>query len=371
MFSRFILRNSSVLRIPTARSMNISTISSYSRMSGLICKTPNPMLKIPKQTLQFQNHVCQPKRREFSLLLTVIGGITARRWWFKQMPEKKQKLADTAWAYRKAIGMTVATGLGLVGTFLSSFMELDSWTNLRRLYIFNDQALEKSADHQVAIILNSAKQCCLLSKEHPTYKRVAGVASRLLNANANVDMIRNYKWNIVVLDSPHIINAFVMTNGYIFVYTGLAKIANDDQLAIIIGHELAHCLLRHLNNDISVNLAMHVLFVLPITAVLTVLLPFSKALLAIMFCQMVLYVGVKLTRKRAYEVEADRVGLELAANACVDVTQGYLFWKFMSVINSPSREIWWMETHPTDLSRAQHLHSLIPAAKELQKKAGC
>jgi len=85
-------------------------------------------------------------------------------------------------------------------------------------------------------------------------------------------------------------------------------------------------------------------------------------------------VGVKLARHRFHEIEADRVGLELAANACVDVTQGYRFWEIMAILNEPPKhfwQFWWMQTHPTDISRAQYLFSLIPEAKELQELAGC
>jgi len=307
------------------------------------------------------------------LLLTVIGGMTARRWWLEQTPDVKRRFANAAWAYRQAICKTVAVGLGLIGTFLLYSMELDPWRQLWRLFIFNDQMIEKKADKEVGFILDSMGRCCLLSVEHPTYKRVAGITSRILYANSKVELIRNRKWHVVVLDNP-MVNAFVMANGFIFVFTGMANLANDDQLSIIIGHELAHCILRHINNFNSVVLAVHVLCMLPITAFLSIALPFSWALLTISLCQFIFYVGVKLARHRFHEIEADRVGLELAANACVDVTQGYRFWEIMAILNGPPKhfwQFWWMQTHPTDISRAHYLFSLIPAAKELQKLAGC
>ncbi|XP_029341369.1 metalloendopeptidase OMA1, mitochondrial-like [Acyrthosiphon pisum] len=266
--------------------------------------------------------------------------------------------------------MTVTAGLCLIGTFLSSYIELDPWTDLWRLFMFSERTIEIRADKQVAIILAAMGKCCLLGIEHPTYKRVAGVTSQLLSANVNVDDIRKRQWSVVVVDSP-MVNAFVMANGFIFVYSGLAAVANDDQLSIIIGHELAHCLLRHLNHLNSVNLAVHLMCMLPVAAVLSATLPFPYALFAVGMCQLVLYVCVELRTQRGHEVEADRVGLELAANACLDVTQGYRFWETMAMINGPSTRKWWLDTHPSDKSRARHLFSLIPATKELQKLAGC
>jgi Zn-dependent protease with chaperone function len=118
-----------------------------------------------------------------------------------------------------------------------------------------------------------------------------------------------------------------MTNGLIFVFTqltGLANVANAGQLSIIIRHELAHCLLRQSDNNYNiVNLAVQVLFVLPITAILTAVLPVGQELFAVMLCQFVLYVDVRLASQRSHEAEADRDGLELAANAYIDGTECY------------------------------------------------
>ncbi|XP_027843003.2 metalloendopeptidase OMA1, mitochondrial-like [Aphis gossypii] len=368
MFTRLLSRNVSFLQISRTKYSK----SSYSCKSSLVCKIPNPMLKIPKKTLQLKNHVCQTSRR-FSLLLTVIGGMTARRWWLEQTPDMKRRFADAVWAYRQAICKMVAIGLGMIGTFLLYSMELDPQRQLWRLFIFNDQMIEKKADKEVGFFLDVMGQCCLLSVDHPTYKRVAGITSRILYANSKVELIRNRKWHVVVLDNP-MVNAFVVANGFIFVFTGMANLANDDQLSIIIGHELAHCILRHINNFNSVMLVFHVLCMLPITALLSIALPFSWALLTISLSQFIFYVGVKLVRHRFHEIEADRVGLELAANACVDVTQGYRFWEIMAILNERPKHfwhVWWMQTHPTDISRAHYLFSLIPEAKELQKLAGC
>jgi len=309
-------------------------------------------------------------KREFSVSLTVIGGVAARQWWLKRTLETRQRYVDAAWTHRLAIGMTVTAGLCLIGTFLSFYMELDPWTDLRRLFIFSDRTFEVSADEQVAYILTVMSKCCLLEIEHPTYKRVASVTSRVLNANIEVDEIRKRQWSVVVVDHP-MVNALVMANGFIFVYTGLTAMANDDQLSIIVGHELAHCLLRHFNHFESVNLVVHFMCALPSAAVLSAALPLPLALSAVVVCQLVLYVCVKLGTLRGQEVEADRVGLELAANACVDVTQGYRFWETQSKINDPPTRAWWLETHPSDNSRARHLFSLIPTTKKLQKLAGC
>ncbi|CAI6373521.1 unnamed protein product [Macrosiphum euphorbiae] len=259
----------------------------------------------------------------------------------------------------------------LIGTFLSCCMELDPWTDLWRLFVFSERTIEVYDRINVAAILaEMTGKRCLLETEHPTYRRVASVMSRLLDANNGVDEIRNRQWSLVVVNHPTV-NAFVSASGFIFVFSGLAAMANDDQLSIIVGHELAHVMLRHTNHITSVNFAVHLLCLTPVSMVLSVALPFLWAMLAVMMCRLVLYVCVGLTKERSLETEADGLGLLLAANACVDGTQGYLFWEAMSKIYGPSTRTWWLETHPTNEIRARHLHSLIPAATELQKLAKC
>ncbi|KAL5242606.1 hypothetical protein ACI65C_010016 [Semiaphis heraclei] len=194
---------------------------------------------------------------------------------------------------------------------------------------FNNSAIGVKDDKQEAYILILMRRYSLLGIEHPTHKRVAGVTSRLLIANIKVDEIRKRRWSSVVVNNPSNCNAFVMPNGFIFVFSVLAAVANDDQLSIIVGHEMAHCILRHMDHRRS------------------------------------------LTTRRSHETEADRVGLELAANACIDVTQGYQLWETLSKLRGPNTRIWWLKTHTTRKSRARYLYSLIPATMELQKQAGC
>ncbi|XP_003243722.1 metalloendopeptidase OMA1, mitochondrial-like [Acyrthosiphon pisum] len=367
MFSLLLARNVSFLSIPTAARLSMSYISG--KRSLAYYKTPNVALKTPKQSLQLQNLVCHTGRRGFTSLLTaVIGGAAVRYSWFKLPPETRRRYANAARTYRLAI---VAAGLCLIGTFLSRCMEFDPWTDLWRLFLFSERTVQALADKEVAAVLASmTEKCCLLETEHPTYRRVAGVMSRLLYANNGVDEIRNRRWSLVVVDHPAV-NAFVLASGFIFVFSGLAAVANDDQLSIVVGHELAHVVLRHTNHINSVNFAVHLLCLTPVSVVLSVALPFLEAMLAVMVCRLVLYVCVGLTKSRSLETEADALGFLLAANACVDVTQGYLFWETMSEIEGPSTLTWWLETHPTNEIRGRHIHSLIPAAVELQKLAKC
>jgi len=303
--------------------------------------------------------------------VTAIGGMVARRWWISQTDETREWYREAARASRATIGKVVAVGLGLIGALLLYCVELDPWTRLRRLFIFSDSIIEEIANEQVKVTLNSIGKFRVLVPEHPTYKRVAAVMSRLLNANSGVAAVRDRKWSLVVV-KDEMINAFVTDNGFVFVYTGLVAATNEDQLMIIIGHELAHCLLRHVNHYNSVMLVVHVLCVLPVIAAAFVAMPFKLALVVAALFKFIVSVFVLLPIRRTHETEADRIGLKLAAKACVDVTEGYQLWEVMSEmsLDIPDK-LWWMNTHPTSKRRARHLYDLIPAAAELRRQAGC
>lgn len=109
----------------------------------------------------------------------------------------------------------------------------------------------------------------LVPVNHPYYDRVKRVANRLLRANKHMPQIYTKHWTITVLNDPNSVNAFVLPvslgkkpsqyvindfpihlfmfkNGNIFVFTGMLDMcATDEELGMVLGHEIAHCLLGH------------------------------------------------------------------------------------------------------------------------------
>jgi len=106
-------------------------------------------------------------------------------------------------------------------------------------------------------------------------------------------------------------NAFVLPNNHVFVLTGLFQYARDeDELAAVLGHEQAHCLARHAGERVSGNFLMSIIarFVLlldPTGVLYTLFLPAATLL-------------HELPHSRDAEIEADHIGLYLAAEACYD-----------------------------------------------------
>lgn len=86
----------------------------------------------------------------------------------------------------------------------------------------------------------------LLPNDHPLTIRVAKVAKQLLDGNKDILHIKEHDWSVSVINDENTMNAFVLPSGNIFVFSGLLKICdNDEQLGIILSHEISHAILNH------------------------------------------------------------------------------------------------------------------------------
>ena len=135
---------------------------------------------------------------------------------------------------------------------------------------------------------------------------------------------------------------------------------NDDQLAIIIGHEMAHSILGHGAEMLTMASFVHVIMLVPM-AVLWALLPNDGiALVCDWFMDKVTDVLIHLPFSRHMEMEADQVGLLLAAKACFDVREAPALWKLFELIKeeqdedfefAKDKDIEFLSTHPVDSTR--------------------
>jgi predicted Zn-dependent protease len=233
---------------------------------------------------------------------------------------------------------------------------------------------EKEAVDQSALAyqqtIKEAETKKLLNPDSKETQRVRAIGQRLI---AQVSTFRpdaaQWKWEINVQESKEI-NAYCMAGGKIMVYTGLITQIKptDDELAAVMGHEIAHALREHVREQMSRAKAQQ-LGLLGLAAIVGVTTKNSdNANTTLALGGTVAALGLTLPNSRTAEHEADEIGLELAARAGYNPNAAISLWNKMGAIGG-SKPPEWMSTHPSDASRTQDLQRLIPTVMPLYEAA--
>lgn len=172
------------------------------------------------------------------------------------------------------------------------------------------------------------------------------------------------EWEFVVFEGDDVVNAFALPGGKVGVYTGLIEVAeNEDALAVVVGHEIAHVTARHGTERLSHSLALA-----GVGVGLGVAMQDQDPGLrdAVMIAYGVgATVGVALPYSRLAEREADEIGLYYAARAGYDPREAVPFWQRMSAASEGrAKPPGFLSTHPTDEDRIARLRDIMPKAME-------
>ncbi|KAH9491615.1 metalloendopeptidase [Bulinus truncatus] len=310
-------------------------------------------------------------------LAKIGAAVTGRsiRLWFRRLgPEERKHVISNL---RKRWYIFAGLGFVLVGVstfFYISHLELTPITGRKRFIIFTQEQIEKiSAAEAKQYEENLVGR--YYAKSDVPYQRVFMVAKRLIEANPELQPFE--KWTIHVIKDP-LVNAFVLPNNVMFVFDGILQLANtQDQLAIILGHEMAHNVLGHANEELSYGRILDVFIITCIAAVWLIIPLDSLAVITQWFYGKVISMITHLPHSRQMEKEADKVGLKFASRACYDTREGSVLWQKMSYHQklleaSPESQLpEWAQTHPDSLKRARHLDFLLPQAEEWRKEMKC
>ena len=180
--------------------------------------------------------------------------------------------------------------------------------------------------------------------------------------------IPNAQWEFVVFDSPTV-NAFALPGGKVGVYMGLIKLASsDDEIAIVMGHEIAHVTSRHGAERTSQNYAIAGVGLLAAIGMEVKDVDPAKRNMALAAYGIGSQVGVALPYSRLHETEADSVGLRFAAGAGYNPQAAVSFWKKMAAqggVKPPEL----LSTHPSDATRIANLEKLAPKYMALYQQS--
>ena len=164
-----------------------------------------------------------------------------------------------------------------------------------------------------------------------------------------------WDWQVKIIDDPETVNAFCMAGGKMAIYTGLVQKldASDDEIAQVMGHEIAHALSAHTAEKMSIALATDL-------AVTAYAVSSDEPGVALAGASLAAALAIKLPGSRIAESEADVIGIELAARAGYDPNAAVSLWRKMARESGSSGSFDFFSTHPAPEKRMEKLRSLVP-----------
>ncbi|MGQ5522251.1 M48 family metallopeptidase [Chitinimonas sp. PSY-7] len=230
--------------------------------------------------------------------------------------------------------------------------------------MLSSEQVDQMAAESYAATLKQAQSKGILNKDAAITGRVKAVAKRLI---PQVIVFRKdalaWKWEVNVEDSPEL-NAYCAPGGKIMFFTGIIEKLklNDDEIAAIMGHEMAHALREHGRERMSKAYAQQM---------------GAKLLSVVTQGQYDGYIGLagkvtdvayNLPNSRQNESEADAMGIELAARAGYDPGAAISLWQKMSAA-SKGQPPQFLSTHPSNETRISELQANIPKVMPLYQAA--
>lgn len=196
-------------------------------------------------------------------------------------------------------------------------------------------------------------------------KKIATATETYLKNNGMSDEVKNFAWEFNLVKDDQV-NAFCMPGGKIVVYEGLMKlVSSDDELAVVVGHEVAHAVAKHSNERMSQQLMAQYGAAIVGAAV-------QNRSAAVQNVASTVYgvgaqYGVMLPFSRKHETEADYMGLVFMAMAGYNPDVAVTFWQKMSASGSGTTPEF-MSTHPSDARRIADIQAALPQIKAALKK---
>lgn len=238
--------------------------------------------------------------------------------------------------------------------------------------------VQLGAQAYAQVVRDASVQGALLPPEAEASRKVRKIAQRLIarvpevsaelavaNGQPPPTHYRNFQWDVSVIQSDDA-NAFCLPGGKMAVFTGLFPVAQtEDALAVVMGHEIAHALLRHGSQRMAQQKLVQM------GQLATVLATGDMDPQRRMVLMGVLGAGAQygwvLPYGREHETQADELGLMLAAAACYDPRSAVPLWQRMSQ-QGGGRVPAFASTHPDPADRIARLQALMPQAEAMRAK---
>lgn len=234
----------------------------------------------------------------------------------------------------------------------------------KQLMLVSSQELDQMSTQAYAKLRAEAAGKGALNQDQAMLQRVRAIAARIqpqtrvFRADAPA-----WKWEVNVISSNEL-NAFCMPGGKIMFYSGLINQLKltDNEIAVVMGHEIAHALREHSREQVSQAMAAQT--AIGIGAALFGLGEGSAGLANAGYEALI---ASRFSRND--ESEADRIGLELTARAGYDPRAGVTLWQKMMSASQGGRPPEFLSSHPAEASRVQQIQTLLPTVLPLYEAA--
>lgn len=229
-----------------------------------------------------------------------------------------------------------------------------------QLMLVSSQQLEQVAEQSYTKLKAEAVQKGTLNQDRAMLERLLTITNRIKPHTATFRPdAPSWKWEANIISDKQL-NAFCMPGGKIIFYSGLINELKltDDEIAVVLGHEVAHALREHSREQVSQAIAANTTI-----SVGVALLGLSEGIADLAGAG---YQALIATRfSRTDETEADHIGLELSARAGYDPRAGVTLWQKMMKANGGQRPSEFLSSHPADSTRIRQIETLLPTVMPL------
>lgn len=226
---------------------------------------------------------------------------------------------------------------------------------------------ESYINGQAFQIYENVKKKTKLSDDKNTLLKIKQIGKRIENAVSwyfnevnEKDPTSQFQWDYILIDNDKIKNAWCLPGGKIAVYSGILEITkNDNGLANVMGHEIAHAVAKHSIERASRSLLLNVS-----TTAADILsggaISRAQRTTGVDVTGMLRRFGIDNPFGRKQETEADYLGLIFSSIAGYNINESIKIWERMAELNKGKEPPEWMSTHPSSKKRIENLKKWIP-----------
>jgi len=197
-------------------------------------------------------------------------------------------------------------------------------------------------------------------------KKIQSGVEQYMASKGWSDQLAGFNWEFNLIQDDKTVNAWCMPGGKVAFYTAILPICKDENgIAVVMGHEVAHAIANHGRERMSQGLIEQMGM-----STLSAAMGQNPSATNQLFMQAV-GMGSNLGMlkfSRTHESEADHIGLIFMAMAGYDPNNAPIFWKRMVEMNKGEKPPEFMSTHPSDETRIQDLEKWMPEALGYYKK---